>query len=147
MTKTVKLAFLGSLVLNVLLLGVILGQVPRGLESMPLTRQQRMEDSLKKLPEPTQARFREKFSQIRAAGDPLRHQIDQARAETLRLLSADPFDEAAYDREVNRIEALRAEVFKRMAQNFKQTAKEFSPEERRMLADVLRRPPPPPPSR
>ena len=144
MTKTVKLAFLGSLVLNVLLLGVILGQVPRGLESMPPTRQQRMDDSLKKLPEPTQARLREKFSQIRAAGDPLRQQIDQARAETLRLLSADPFDEAAYDREVNRIEELRGEMFKRMAQNFKQTAKEFSPEERRMLAEVLRRPSPPP---
>jgi uncharacterized membrane protein len=144
MTKTVKLAFLGSLVLNVLLLGVILGQVPRGLESTPPTRQQRMEESLKNLPEPAQSRFREKFSQIRAAGDPLRQQIDQARAETLRLLSADPFDDAAYDREVNRIEELRGEMFKRMAQNFKQTAKEFSPEERRMLADVLRRPPPPP---
>ena len=144
MTKTVKLAFLGSLVLNVLLLGVILGQVPRGLESMPPTRQQRMDDSLKKLPEPTQARLREKFSQIRAAGDPLRQQIDQARAETLRLLSADPFDEAAYDREVNRIEELRGEMFKRLAQNFKQTAKELSPEERRMLAEVLRRPSPPP---
>jgi len=144
MTKTVKLAFLGSLVLNVLLLGVILGQVPRGLEGTPTTRQQRMEDSLKKLPEPTQARLREKFSQIRAAGDPLRQQIDQARAETLRLLSADPFDEAAYDREVNRIEELRGEMFKRMAQNFKQTAKEFSPEERRMLAEVLRRPAPSP---
>ena len=144
MTKTVKLAILGSLVLNVLLLGVILGHVPRGLEGTPTTRQQRMEDSLKKLPEPTQARLRETFSQIRTAGDPLRQQIDQARAETLRLLSADPFDEAAYDREVNRIEELRGEMFKRIAQNFKQTAKELSPEERRMLAEVLRRPSLPP---
>ena len=144
MTKTVKLAFLGSLVLNVLLIGVLLGQMPRGLEATPPTRQQRMEESLKKLPEPAQSRFREKFSQIRAAGDPLRQQIDQARAETLRLLSVDPFDEAAYDREVNRIEELRREMFKRMAQNLKKTAKEFSPEERRMLAEVLRRPAPSP---
>jgi len=144
MTKTVKLAFLGSLVLNVLLIGVLLGQMPRGLEPTPPTRQQRMEESLKKLPEPAQSRFREKFSQIRAAGEPLRQQIDQARAETLRFLSVDPFDEAAYDREVNRIEELRREMFKRMAQNLKKTAKEFSPEERRMLAEVLRRPAPSP---
>ena len=144
MTKTVKLAFLGSLVLNVLLIGVLLGRMPRGLELTPPTRQQRMEESLKKLPEPAQSRFREKFSQIRAAGEPLRQQIDQARAETLRLLSVDPFDEAAYDREVNRIEELRREMFKRMAQNLKKTAKEFSPEERRMLAEVLRRPAPSP---
>ena len=143
MTKAVKLAFLASLVLNLLLLGVILGKMPRGLEATPPTRQQRMEEGLKKVPEPTQSRLREKFTQMRASADPLRHQIDQARAETLRLLSADPFDEAAYDRQVSKIEELRDEMFKRMGQNFKQTAKELSPAERRMLADVLRRPPPP----
>lgn len=144
MTKAVKLAFLVSLVFNLLLLGVILGQVPRGLEATPPTRQQRMEEGLKKVPEPTQSRFREKFAQIRTSSDPLRQQIDEARAETLRLLSAEPFDEAAYDRQVNKIEELRGEMFKRMGQSMKQTAKELSPEERRMLADLLRRPPPPP---
>ena len=144
MTKAVKLAFLASLVLNLLLLGVILGQVPRGLEAPPPTRQQRMEEGLKKLPEPAQSRFREKFAQIRASSDRLRQQIDGARAETLRLLSADPFDAAAYDRQVNKIGELRSEMFKQMGQNFKQTAKELSPEERRMLADLLRRPEPSP---
>ena len=89
-----------------------------------------------------QSRFREKFAQIRAVNDPLRQQIDEARAETLRLLAAEQFDEAAYDRQVSKIEDLRGEMFKRMGQDFKQTAKEFSPEERRMLADLLRRPPP-----
>jgi uncharacterized membrane protein len=143
MTKALKLVFLGSLVLNLLLLGVILGQVPRGLETTPSTRTQRMEEALRKVPEPAQSRFREKFAQIRAANDPLRQQIDEARAETLRLLAADHFDEAAYDRQVSKIEELRDEMFKRMGQDFKQTAKEFSPEERRMLADLLRRPPPP----
>ena len=143
MTKAVKLAFLASLVLNLLLLGVILGQVPRGLEPPPPTRQQRLEEALKKVPEPTQSRFREKFSQIRASSDPLRQQIDEARAETLRLLSAEPFDDAAYDRQVSKIEELRGEMFKRMGQSMKQTAKALSPEERRMLADLLRRPPPP----
>jgi hypothetical protein len=34
-------------------------------------------------------------------------------------------------------------MFKRMGHDFKQTAKELSPDERRMLADVLRRPAPP----
>lgn len=141
MTKSVKLAFLASLVLNLLLLGVILGLAPRGLETPP-ARNQRMEEALKKVPEPSQSRFREKFAQIRAATDPLRQQIDAARAETLRLLAAERFDEAAYDRQVSKIEELRGEMFKRMGQDFKQTAKEFSFEERRLLADVLRRPPP-----
>lgn len=141
MTKTVKLAFLASLVLNLLLLGVILGQVPRGLEPTP-TRQQRLEEGLKKLPEPTQSRFREKFAQIRASADPLRQEMDQARTETLRVLGAEAFDEAAYDRQVSQIEELRREMFKHFGQNIKQTAKELSPDERRMLAELLRRPPP-----
>jgi len=143
MTKTVKLAFLASLVLNLLLLGVILGRVPGVFESAS-AREQRMEQALKKLPDPAQARLREKFAQIRAAGDPLREQMDQARAEALRLLSAEPFDEAAYDRQVSKIDGLREETFKRMGEIVKQTVKELSPEERRMFAEVLRRPPPPP---
>ena len=142
MTKAVKLTFLASLVLNLLLLGVVLGRVPRSMETTPPTRQQRMEEGLKKLPEPTQSRFREKFAQIRASADPLRKQVDEARAETLRLLGAEPFDEAAYDRQVKKIQELRGEMFKQMGQEFKRTAKELSPDERRMLADLLRRPAP-----
>jgi uncharacterized membrane protein len=143
MTKTAKLAFLASLVLNLLLLGVILGRVSGAGESGS-PREQRMEQALKKLPEPTQTRLRQKFARIRAAGDPLREQIDQARAEALRLLSADPFDEAAYDRQISKIDELRQQMFKRMGQSVKETAKELTPEERRMFADVLRRPPPAP---
>lgn len=141
MTKRIKLAFVASLVVNLLLLGVILGKVPRAFDAPP-TRQQRMEESLNKLPEPVQTRIRETFAQIRTAGDPVRQEIDQARAEALTILSAEPFDEAAYDRQINQIDELRAEMFKRMGQVIKQTAKELAPEERRMLADLLRRPPP-----
>jgi uncharacterized membrane protein len=141
MSKTVKLAFLASLVLNLLLLGVILGYVPRGLDTPP-SRQQRMQDALKKLPEPAQSRLRDKFQQIRAAGDPLRHQTEEARAEAIRLLSTEPFDEIAYDRQVSKIEELRVKMFQRMGQMIKQTARELSPDERRMLADLLRRPAP-----
>lgn len=143
MTKSFKLVFLASLVLNLLLLGVILGRVPGAFES-GFPREQRMEQALKNLPEPGQTRIREKFAQIRAAADPLREAMDRARAEALRLLSAEPFDEAAYDRQVSKIAEMRLEMFKRMAGTVKQTAKELSPEERRMFADVLRRPPPPP---
>jgi uncharacterized membrane protein len=138
MTRTVKLVFLASLVLNLLLLGVILGHLPR-LDATP-PRQQRMEEALKKLPEPVQSRFREHFAQLRAANDPLRRQIDEARAEAIRLLSAEPFNETAYDRQVSKIEALRAQMYSRTGQLIKQTAKELSPDERRMLADLLRRP-------
>jgi uncharacterized membrane protein len=143
MTKTVKLVFLASLTLNLLLLGVILGRVPSAFESGS-RREQRMEQALKNVPEPARAHIREKFAQIRASGDPLREQMDRERAEALRLLSAEPFDEAGYDRQVSKIVDMRLEMFKRMAVTAKQAAKDLSPEERRMFADALRRPPPTP---
>ena len=141
MSKTVKLVFLVSLVLNILLVGVLLGRLPR---DVGFNRQQRLEQALKDLPEPTQTRFREKFKQMRAAGDPLRDQIRLAREETLRILSADPFDEAAYDRHVSQIDDLQLQMFKRMGQVVKEIANELPPEERRLFVQILRRPPPPP---
>ena len=143
MSKTAKLAFVASLVLNLLLLGVILGQVPRASTPAP-ARQQRMEEALKKLPEPAQSRLRANFAEIRAAGEPFREKIDQVRAETLRLLSTEPFDEAAYDAQLRKMEELRTESIKSMGKRIRQQAKELSPEERRMVAELLRRPARPP---
>src|SRR4029453_11995386 len=141
MSKSVRLVFLASMVLNVLLVGVLLGRLPR---DVGFGRQQRLEQALKDLAEPTQTRLREKFRQMRAAGDPQRDQIRLAREETLSILSADPFDEAAYDRHVSQIDDLQLQMFKKMGQVVKEIAKELSPEERRLFAKILGRPPPPP---
>ncbi|HSE89332.1 MAG TPA: periplasmic heavy metal sensor [Candidatus Binatia bacterium] len=143
MNKTLKLLFLVSLIVNVLLVGVLMGQLPRRLERGSF-REQRMEQALKDLPQPTQTRLREKFKQIRAVGDPLRDQLRAAREETLGILSADPFDEAAYDRQVSKIDDMQLQLFKKLGQVVKEVAKELSSEERRIFAQILRRPPPPP---
>jgi uncharacterized membrane protein len=142
MNRALRLVLLVSLVSNIVLFGAFVGWLPRSFEAPP-SRSQRMEERLKKLPEPAQSRLREKFQTIRAAGDPLRKQLDEARADALRVLSAEPFDEAAYDQQIRKIGGLRDEMFARMGHAVKQTAKELSPEERRMFADTLRRPPPP----
>jgi uncharacterized membrane protein len=143
MNKTLKLLFLVSLILNVLLVGVLMGQLPRRLERGSF-REQRMEQALRDLPQPMQTRLREKFKQMRAAGDPLRDQLRIAREQTLGTLSAEPFDEAAYDRQVSKIQELQLQMFKKMGQVVKEIAKELSVEERRNFAQILRRPPPRP---
>jgi uncharacterized membrane protein len=143
MNKTLRLVFLASLVLNIILLGVLLGRLPLS-GGEPPSRRQRMEQELKKLPEPAQSRIREKFQTIRSAGDSLRAQLDEARVEALRIFSSEPFDEAAYDQQIKKIDGLRGEMFRRMDRAVKQATKELSTDERRLFADVLRRPPPPP---
>ncbi len=139
MSTTAKLVFFASLILNLMFLGVFLGHVPRSFSGTP-SRQERMEQGLKKLPEPAQSHIRALFSRIRAAGDPLRDQMDASRTEALRILAAERFDEAAYDREVAKFDQSREQMFKQIGQAVKQAAKELSPDERRMFADLLRRP-------
>jgi uncharacterized membrane protein len=140
MSKALRLVLLASLVLNVVLVGAFLGRLT-GEESRSL--RQRTEAELKKLAEPAQSRIREQFQKIRAAGDPPRKKLDEARAEALRIFAAEPFDEVAYDRQIQKIDDLRAEMFNRIDQAVKQTASELSPAERRLFADLLRRPPRP----
>jgi len=139
MNRTIKLTFVGSLILNVLLVGVLLGRLPR---DVGFGRQQRIERALRDLPEPAQTRLREKLTQMRAAGDPTRKQIAAAREEALVIIGNDPFDEAAYDRQVGKINDLQLERFQKTGQVVKEIVKELPAEERRLFAEVLRRPPP-----
>jgi uncharacterized membrane protein len=143
MNRTVKLAFLASIILNVLLIGVLLGQSPRRFDRGAI-RQQRMEQAIKDLPQASQTRLRERFQQLRAAADPLFAQMRQAQDETASLLGAEPFDEAAFDRQEAKLNELRAEMTKKLSQVVKNAIKDLTPEERRRFAELLRRPPSPP---
>jgi uncharacterized membrane protein len=129
--------------LNVLLIGVLLGQSPRRFDRGAI-RQQRMEQAIKDLPEASQTRLRERFQQLRGAADPLFAQMRQAQDETASLLGAEPFDEAAFDRQEAKINELRADMTKKLSQVVKSAIKDLTPEERRRFAELLRRPPPPP---
>ena len=143
MSQKTKLAFITSIILNVLLVGVLLGQSPRRFDRGAL-RQQRMEQVIKDLPEGSQTRLREKFQQLRAAADPLFAQMRQAQDETAQLIAAEPYDEAAFDRQEAKIIALRADMTKKLSQVVKSAIKDLTPEERRRFAELLRRPPQPP---
>ena len=65
MSQKTKLAFIASIVLNVLLVGVLLGQSPRRFDPGSM-REQRMEQAIKDLPAASQTRLRERFKQLRA---------------------------------------------------------------------------------
>lgn len=140
MSKKLKFACLASLMVNVLLIGVLLGQLPNHLDQSS-SRQQNMEQALQELPEPIQVQVRGKIEQMHEAVEPIREQIREARDEAVRALITEPFDPAAYDRKVNTINDLRLQRSKRMADTFKEIAKALPPEQRNVLAKILKRPP------
>jgi Spy/CpxP family protein refolding chaperone len=84
------------------------------------------------------------MAQLRSADNPLREQMRQARNEAIRLLVAEPFDEAAYDGQLVKVNELRGQMSKRMSDDMKDLVKGLPPEQRTAVGELLKRPPPPP---
>jgi uncharacterized membrane protein len=139
MNKALKVTLLASIILNVLLVGVLLGQLPTRFATRS-SFQQRMDTAINDLPEPARSRFRDKMEQTRKEVQTIRDEIQKARNETIRVFVADPFDGAAYDRHVSHITELRVELGKRMAASMKEFATGLPSEQRQMLAEGLKRP-------
>lgn len=138
MTRKLRVTFLLSIIINVLLAGVILGALPHRFYGSPNSRE-RFRTDIDNLPEPARSRFREKIDEFR--NSPWRQQMTEARNEAIRLLVAVPFDEAAYDRQVSKINELRAQMTKRMSDNMKDIVKGLPAEQRNAIAKILKRPP------
>jgi uncharacterized membrane protein len=138
MKSKFRIVFLGSIILNVLLAGVIFGRLPQQFQESSSQRG-RFRAEVEKLPEPARSRFREKIDEFRKTG--LREQIRAAREETIRLLSADPFDEAAYDRQVLKMNDLRMQMSNRMAENVREVVRDLPLDQRNAVAEMLKRPP------
>ena len=142
MSQKTKLAFIASIVLNMLLVGVLLGQSPRRFDRGAM-REQRMEQAIKDLPATSQTRLRERFQQLRATAEPLFREMRQVQDESVRLLAVEPFDEAAFDGQQAKINKMRADMTKKLSEGVKNAVKDLTPEERRHFAALLSRPPPP----
>jgi uncharacterized membrane protein len=142
MRQQTKLVFIASIVVNVLLLGFLVGQSPRRFDRGAL-RERRMEEVIKDLPAASQTRLRERFQQLRATAEPLFREMRQIQDESARLLGVEPFDEAAFDGQQAKVNKMRADMTKKLSEVVKNAIKDLTPEERRRFADLLRRPPPP----
>ncbi len=137
MNKKLRLAFLVSIILNVLLAGIILGALPQRFYGG--RSRETFVNAIDKLPEPARTRFRNNLEAFRKS--PLRQEMTSARNEAIRLLATDPFDEAAYDRAVNRVNELRLQMSKRASDDVKAIIKDLPADQRKAVADILKRPP------
>jgi uncharacterized membrane protein len=143
MNTKLKIAFVVSIILNVLLLGIFFGTLSPGF-GRESSRRERLSAEIQKLPEPARSRFRDKMAQLRSADDPLREQIRQARNQAIDLLIAEPLDEAAYDNQLAKISQLRGQMSKRVAKDLKELVRGLPPEQRAAVGGMLKRPEPPP---
>jgi len=137
MNAKLKFAFLMSLVINVFFVGMLLGELPRRFDE-GMSREERLAKATEAFPEPLRTQFRGKMDRMREGSEPIREQIREAREEAIRILAAEPFDGTAYDHQVRKIHELQGQRSQHMADLVKEVAKDLPPDQRQMLAEVLR---------
>lgn len=139
MNRKLRVVFLASILVNVLLAGVILGALPQRFYGR-LRSRDTISSAIDKLPEPARTRFRENLAVFRKS--PLRRELAEARNEAIQFLVAEPFNETAYDRAVDKVIDLRVQMSKRMSEDLKAIIKGLPLDQRRAVAEILKRPPP-----
>ena len=126
-----KLVCTVSILINILLLGMIAGHYYYKWSHHPW-------QSVKKDLSPESRNivgrtFQSAFRDIRPLGDEAR----KARAELIKILSAEEFDEAAFDKTVAEIVDVRREMTAIKIQATKDAAMNLSAEERKKMADRM----------
>lgn len=143
MSNKVKILIMVSVLLNVLLIGVVIGHVSHRFGRTGYAR--RPVAGLKaKLPAEKERLLSETLKRLHRENREIRREIRETREKAMSILTAPEFDEAAYQAEADRIQKLRRNRMQALADATRGLARRFTQEERKALAEILRRPPPRP---
>jgi uncharacterized membrane protein len=143
MSKKIKALMIGSLLLNVLLIGVIIGDMSHRLRREDPFGRHAREFALR-LPEDKVALFLETVEKVHLDNREIHQKIRKGRRKAMKILAGPRFDEAAYQIQVEKLHELRGLMRRRLADATIELARQFDQEERRALAQYLKRPPRPP---
>jgi uncharacterized membrane protein len=143
MSKKIKVLIIGSLLLNVLLVGVIIGNISDCvLRDCFWGRHAREVGS--KLSQDKARLFLDTVEKVHLNNRDMHKQVREARERAMNILTAHEFDEAAYQIEVDKLHELRGLIMRRFADATIELTRQFNQKERRVLAQYLRRPERPP---
>jgi uncharacterized membrane protein len=138
MSKKIKILIFSSLLLNVLLAGVVIGDVSHRFHKEYFVRKS-VKEFASKLPADKAALFLKTVERVHQNNRDEYNQIREARKEAMKRLSAPEFDEANYRLQIEKIHELRSLMKRRLADATIELAKQFSQKERSALAQHLRR--------
>jgi uncharacterized membrane protein len=138
MSKKMKILIFSSLLLNVLLAGVVIGDVSHRFHKEYFVRKS-VQRFASELPGDKAALFLETVKRVHMNNQDAYNQIREARKKAMKLLSASEFDESAYRLQIEKIQKLRSLMKHRLADATIELARQFSQKERSALAQHLRR--------
>ncbi len=140
MSKKIKILILALLLLNILLIGVIIGHVSQRVGRKEFMKRHAPVLSVK-LPEDKEKLLFDTMKRVHLQNRDVYKQIRESRKKAISILTAPEFDEAAYQIEVEKLHELHGLMKQQLSDATKELAKQFNQEERKALAEHLRRPP------
>lgn len=129
-----------SVVLNILLIGFIIGNVSHRFfinNSLP----EKPQEMTVNLPPEKKELFSNTMKKVRAENQAVQRQIRETRRKIFSILTSPQFDEDSYQSEAEKLHLLRGVMMKRFSYATKELAKQLNREERKALAELLKRPP------
>lgn len=143
MSKSLKIFLAVSVLLNVLLIGVLIGTFSHTI-LWRMEKGKRTFTLVKELPPDKREKVLETMKKMGKESRRTRKKIKKVRDEVINIFSAPEFDAELFDRKVAEMHALMGELTDDIAEETKKMALELSPEERKEIADTIRRGPGPP---
>ncbi len=136
MSKTFKIIFAASIILNILLAGVVIGTYSHGFR-MKLSMRQDIDETLKDFPADKRALVTGAMESLRERTKETKKEIRKRRREVLEILSAPEFDPALYDKKVAELHTLMDRLGNEFAGTARDLALNLDQDERKALAEVI----------
>lgn len=137
MSKNIKILIVCSLVLNLLLIGFVIGNVSHRFSKGYSFRRKLSEFSAKLSPEKEKL-FLDTMGEVRLANRDIRKRMKKTREKIFSILVAPDFDEPAYESEVKKLHELRGLMMQQLSYATQELAKQFNQEDRKALAIYLK---------
>jgi len=140
MSKRLKIILFISIIVNVMLIGVVIGHFSTRFLAKKHFKDHFPEISTE-LPAEKQEMLMDAMMKLHKESRSTKRKIRRVRKQIVEILTAPEFDEKLYDEKVEELHNLHGEMAKGLSEVTKKLAFKFTPSERRVLAEVLKRKP------
>ncbi len=146
MSKTIKITLAASVLLNVLLIGVLIGSFSHMLAGT-FQKRSHMEEVIGKLPEDKQELVTSTMNELRSELRVTKKKVSAKRKEIMEVLTASEFDAALFDQKVSELHNLMGQLASEVAEAAKKIVSNLDQQDRIMMSKLNKRRPSPPPLR
>jgi len=140
MSKNVKIFITTSVLLNVLLVGIVIGGISKSHflpGHQPVRMEQRLNEILDILPAEKSKEFEQRISVLKALRHADKATMKTARKNVMQVFMQEPFDKASYQQAVQGLNTLHQQQMEMRVNLMADMAQYLSPKERRQLARLV----------